>query len=335
MSVRVASLVRKFGPQDHTDFIVLLALADHANDAGGDCWPSVNAIASEMRTSKRSVIRSLKTLATDGWIAVMKKSRDHKGNAYQLIIEKLKSGAAMAPVSDATVTPDKARVRCHTGASQVPHRSESGAKSAQPLQPLKGVTVLNVKEPSAQTPAFALPAWVPVDEWNGFIEMRTSMRKKPTLHAMNLLINTLDKLRCDGHNPGAVLDQSTANGWRGLFPLKDANGSSDDGLFAKDDALKRAAVERLFAYYVAQLELNPKLYTLTPKRMDMGLARLDDCQRKCNGNLEKAEKLMGIAIDKLIASDFHMGKNDQRRMYTDWTKHLFKDTDKLEWWLAR
>ncbi|HTC76230.1 MAG TPA: helix-turn-helix domain-containing protein, partial [Edaphobacter sp.] len=93
MSIKVASLVRKYGPQNHGDFVVLLALADHANDAGGECWPSVKAIAAEMRIGERSVARSLSVLENDGWISVMRRSRDHKGNSYKLVMEKLKSPA--------------------------------------------------------------------------------------------------------------------------------------------------------------------------------------------------------------------------------------------------
>ena len=80
-------------------------------------------------------------------------------------------------------------------------------------------------------------------------------------------------------------------------------------------------------------ERTPQLYELTNKRMATGLDRLKDCQRKCGGDIGKAEELMRIAIDNLVASEFHMGKNDRGRRYIDWIDHLFKNTEKLEWWL--
>jgi DNA-binding protein Fis len=98
---------------------------------------------------------------------------------------------------------------------------------------------------------------------------------------------------------------------------------------------KREAVERLFAYYLAGTDRNPKMYELTKARMEKGLSRLEDCQRKCGGDLAKAEQLMGLAIDALVASEFHSGKNDRNQKYNDWIAHLFKSTEKLEWWLAR
>jgi hypothetical protein len=255
MSIKVSSLVRKFGPHHHSNFVVLLALADHANDAGTDCWPSVKAISFEMRIGKSSVIRSLKTLANDGWITVMRKSREHKGNSYRIALEKLRAQESDAtltpevPESDATPTPEITKsganeftVRCHTGKSQVSPSPLSGVKSASLFK--------NCPEPSENRPeqskrssSFVLPDWVPAEQWKHFIEMRASKRNKPTAHAAKLLITKLDQFRSSGQDPGDVLDQSTANGWMGIFPLK---GNSNGNLpLGKSDANLAVLAESL------------------------------------------------------------------------------------------
>jgi DNA-binding MarR family transcriptional regulator len=131
VSVRLTSLVKKYGPLNLCDFLVLLALADHANDAGGDCWPSVKTIAAEMRIGKRSVIRSLQKLETDGWITVEKRGKDHRANSYRIALEKLKIGAAQTPEIGATVTPKTQQIgatQTKIGATQI----KIGAKSAFP-----------------------------------------------------------------------------------------------------------------------------------------------------------------------------------------------------------
>ena len=51
--------------------------------------------------------------------------------------------------------------------------------------------------------------------------MRAKQRKAPTEHAVDLLLAKLDAMRKGGHDPAAVLDQSTANSWIGLFPIRD------------------------------------------------------------------------------------------------------------------
>jgi hypothetical protein len=106
--------------------------------------------------------------------------------------------------------------------------------------------------------------------------------------------------------------------------------STNDAVLSEDDL-----VRSVFAYFIEQTGRNPAVYTLTDRRMSIGRARLEDCRRKCHGDLTKAEKLMRIAVDSLVASDFHMGKNDRKCQYTDWIDHLFKDTEKLESWLER
>lgn len=181
MSIKISSLVRKYGPMNHSNFVVLLALADHANDAGMECWPSVKLIAFEMRIGKSSVLRSLKTLASDGWISVMRKSRDHKGNSYRIALEKLRSSPDMVsgdntdsdaplapdsevtetpeiPTSNATVTPEiqksgvtQSIVRCQAGKSQVSPSALSGLKSP-PLS-------INGPEQSRNRPEPSSLAW--------------------------------------------------------------------------------------------------------------------------------------------------------------------------------
>lgn len=69
-----------------------------------------------------------------------------------------------------------------------------------------------------------IPQWLPVEQWNAFVEMRAKTIKSPlSPRAVTLAINNLDELQRDGHDPGQVLDQSTLNNWKGLFPIKDAN----------------------------------------------------------------------------------------------------------------
>jgi hypothetical protein len=66
-----------------------------------------------------------------------------------------------------------------------------------------------------------IPEWIPADAWAGYVEMRVSIKKPlKTERAINLAINTLERLQADGNDPGAVLDQSTMNGWQGLFAVR-------------------------------------------------------------------------------------------------------------------
>jgi|SRR5882672_4426631 len=67
-----------------------------------------------------------------------------------------------------------------------------------------------------------LPDWLPKETWNAFIEMRKEMgaKHKATEHAQVLLIKKLDRMRKEGQDIEAVINESIMRSWTGLFPLK-------------------------------------------------------------------------------------------------------------------
>jgi hypothetical protein len=97
----------------------------------------------------------------------------------------------------------------------------------------------------------------------------------------------------------------------------------------------RSALDRVWHYYIAKLGKNPKLLSFTSARKNKGMARLRECLVKADGDLEKAEALMKLAVDALAASDFHRGANDQKKVYDSWERHLFPSQEKLESWLEQ
>lgn len=65
-----------------------------------------------------------------------------------------------------------------------------------------------------------LPDWIPAEAWAGYVEMRKKIKKPlATDRAIKLAINTLERLKAEGQDVEAVLDQSTMNSWQGLFPV--------------------------------------------------------------------------------------------------------------------
>jgi hypothetical protein len=66
-----------------------------------------------------------------------------------------------------------------------------------------------------------LPTWVNREAWDGFAAMRKRDRHPLTPRAAKLVLTELGKLRDGGHDPNAVLDQSTRNSWRDVWPVKD------------------------------------------------------------------------------------------------------------------
>jgi hypothetical protein len=95
------------------------------------------------------------------------------------------------------------------------------------------------------------------------------------------------------------------------------------------------SVKRVWDYYIERLGKNPKLLSFTALRKQKGLARLGECLAKTEGQLERAEGLMRVAVDALAASSFHCGENDKKQKYDSWEANLFKNQEQLEKWLER
>ena len=68
-----------------------------------------------------------------------------------------------------------------------------------------------------------LPDWIDPEVWAGFVEMRKKKghRFPFTEYAAKLIIAKLGRLKQEKQDPNAVLDQSTVNGWSGVFPVHD------------------------------------------------------------------------------------------------------------------
>lgn len=71
MSLGISNLAWNADCQNHTAKLVLVALADHANDAG-KCWPSVTFLAEKCSMSRQGVLDQIEKLIKDGHVTADK-----------------------------------------------------------------------------------------------------------------------------------------------------------------------------------------------------------------------------------------------------------------------
>lgn len=72
-----------------------------------------------------------------------------------------------------------------------------------------------------------IPSWLTPKAWAEYRQHRKTMRKPLTTLAESKALSVLTGLVADGNDAVAVIDQSIANGWAGLFSLKGkTNGTS-------------------------------------------------------------------------------------------------------------
>ena len=92
MSIKQMSLVWKLGRPDVSscERLVLLALADHAND-DGECWPGISAVCCKTGMVRRCVQRHIHKLQELGLLQAIPRTRkdgSQTSNTYLITLEK-------------------------------------------------------------------------------------------------------------------------------------------------------------------------------------------------------------------------------------------------------
>jgi hypothetical protein len=199
MSIKLMTAVWDREDLSSTQKLVLLSLADWAND-DGLCWPSIERLAIKTSMAGRSVQRIIRDLESMGF--VKRNEVLGKGNRYWIHIPMTECHPCPS------VTPPM--TECHPTPDTV---SPNTSKTHQ----------LNTKDIIR-----VLPDWIPADAWNGWVEMRKQRKKPLTDRAYNKAIEKLVAFRDKGQNITEVLDRSTMNGWTDLYEIKEnKNGAAN------------------------------------------------------------------------------------------------------------
>jgi hypothetical protein len=193
------------------------------------CYSS-RFLAKKWRWKKDAVLRFMKHLKNEAMIRARERASDRdsipvysvcKYNEFQVV--GLPSAPANAP-ADAPPNAPAVRQPCaKEEALQTLETLEQPEEGAP-----KGAVVLTL--PSKPV----LPDWLPMNAWRGYCEMRRKARKPVTDHARDLILSKLDRWRMSGHDPGAILDNSTANGWTGIFEPKGGKNGRRNGATSHD-----------------------------------------------------------------------------------------------------
>lgn len=83
------------------------------------------------------------------------------------------------------------------------------------------------RNPNLPVEVFALPEWVPRRAWDAWMEVRKKKRAANTVHALELAIRALEKLKAQGANVQAVIEQSVMRGYTGLFEIAVSRGGQN------------------------------------------------------------------------------------------------------------
>lgn len=99
MSILVMSLVWSHGPEAPHQRLMMLAIADNANDRGV-AWPSVATLAAKCSVQERAAQYTLQTLQHEGWLAI--EERPGRSNYYRVNLARLRDAVDCTPAMDCT-----------------------------------------------------------------------------------------------------------------------------------------------------------------------------------------------------------------------------------------
>jgi DNA-binding IscR family transcriptional regulator len=116
MSIALMALVWKnSNPRSPVDRLVLLSLADQANDQDGTCWPSIGHIAQRTGLSARTVQRSIRALEAAALLSVQIGGRCAISGARRASIYTV-----LRPGEGDTASPKGCQTVTHEGVTQSP-----------------------------------------------------------------------------------------------------------------------------------------------------------------------------------------------------------------------
>jgi len=72
---------------------------------------------------------------------------------------------------------------------------------------------------------FDLPEWIDAELWKDFLAVRKHKKAVNSPRAFKLLVTELEKLRAQGENPNACIEQSIIESWKDVYPIKSKEGT--------------------------------------------------------------------------------------------------------------
>src|SRR5215831_3104046 len=131
MSIRVMTSVwDDLRTQAHSELLVLLALADWAND-DGYCWPTISALATKARLSERAVQQILGRLTTTGRIRRIQGGGRGRANRYQVVTTRNGASETVKAIHRKENTEPETPKEIHPfGAKRVNLTTQNGERGA-------------------------------------------------------------------------------------------------------------------------------------------------------------------------------------------------------------
>jgi len=202
----------KFKCGNASQKLVLLMLADYSNSETGQCNPSHKRLADQCSMSVASLKVQISKLEELRVLKVIHSSQDGIKRTNQYVLN-LKTDSQNPAIDSQNLARGRSESGWGDSQNLARGRSESGYK------PIKEpISIEPIREPAKTlVEALPLPDFVNAQIWEMYKKHRGS---KFSANSQSLILKTLAKAKLNGHDPNAMLEQSIANGWQGVFEPK-------------------------------------------------------------------------------------------------------------------
>lgn len=195
------------GPSSGVDRLVMLCLADFADDSG-TCWPSMRRIAEKCCMTERGAQKILRRLEAEGWLEIITGNGRHGCNQYLILTQNPEPGSPIKtpnPVHPEPCSPRTAKQKPRTRVQE----TLNGGSPEPPLtiiDPSLEYFARETKPPDKAKRAVQLPeGWVPSDRNFSDAETRNFTEQE--------IQNEADRFRDYHHARGSIFKNWDA-AWR-------------------------------------------------------------------------------------------------------------------------
>jgi hypothetical protein len=211
MSIRLLTEIWENGPNSQADTLVLLALADFANDRG-ECWPSITSICKKSRLSNRGVQKVLARLKADGWLEIRAGGGRHQCNFYTI---KTPNRSVKTPNEVHPLGTENPEPEC---INPEPECTNPEPRSPKPLRTIKEPSEKNsnARDPILET--LCAVHGVTDEAAKIFIRHRKILRKPLSPIAADRLAKTLWEIVHSDGDASDALGMAEEKGWQSIQP---------------------------------------------------------------------------------------------------------------------
>ncbi|QBX35158.1 helix-turn-helix domain-containing protein [Paracoccus liaowanqingii] len=202
MSIRLMNKVFDSETLGPTERLIMLALADHADDSGR-CYPSIHRLCKRTGLGERSVQSNIKKLSDRGYLKKILGAGRRNANVYVVYPNPAADAPPqhMHPAADAPRTPQQMR-------------ANPAADAPKP----SGTTIEPSDVIAVTTPAGILAEVASPEAARSFIAYRAHMKKPLTATAARRLASSLTRISNQGGDPDDALGMAEERGWQSIKP---------------------------------------------------------------------------------------------------------------------